>query len=108
MFAGLANGQYTVTPTENGYTFNPQTKPLPLAVPMSSGINFTAVAPSNSITLDVSTSRMKRSKCDDCQSDILYFYNERTTPGLHCNGLHKLNQHYGKKHLRRRLDVDTG
>jgi hypothetical protein len=57
MFAGLANGQYTVTPTKNGYTFNPANQAVTIGGADVSGINFTAVAPSNSITLDVNTSQ---------------------------------------------------
>jgi Domain of unknown function (DUF1929)/Bacterial Ig domain/Glyoxal oxidase N-terminus/Carboxypeptidase regulatory-like domain/SdrD B-like domain/Kelch motif len=55
-FAGLANGPYTVTPTKNGYTFNPVYQTVTIGGSDASGVNFAAVAPSNSITLDVNTS----------------------------------------------------
>src|SRR5882757_5125915 len=56
-FTGLANGSYTVTPTRNGYTFNPVNQMVSVNSADSNGINFTAVAPSNSITLDVNKSQ---------------------------------------------------
>ena len=55
-FSGLANGSYTVTPTKNGYTFNPVNQPVTVSGADVSGINFTAIAPSSSITLDVNKS----------------------------------------------------
>jgi Domain of unknown function (DUF1929)/Bacterial Ig domain/Glyoxal oxidase N-terminus/Kelch motif len=56
-FTGLANGSYTVTPVKSGYTFNPSNQPVTVSSANVSGINFTAVAPSNSIALDVNTSK---------------------------------------------------
>jgi hypothetical protein len=56
-FTGLANGSYTVTPTRNGYTFNPVNQMVTVSSADLNGINFTAVAPSNSITLDVNKSQ---------------------------------------------------
>jgi hypothetical protein len=56
-FTGLANGSYMVTPTRSGYTFNPVNQTVNVSSSDSSGINFAAVAPSNSITLDVNKSQ---------------------------------------------------
>ena len=56
-FAGLANGSYTVTPTKNGYTFNPVNQAVSVGGSDASGINFAAVAPSNSISLDANVSQ---------------------------------------------------
>jgi hypothetical protein len=56
-FTGLANGTYTVTPTRNGYTFNPVNQMVSVSSADLNGINFAAVAPSNSITLDVNKSQ---------------------------------------------------
>jgi len=60
-FSGLANGLYTVTPAKNGYTFNPANQTVSIAGSDASGINFAAVAPSNSISLDVNKSLDKSS-----------------------------------------------
>ena len=57
IFSQLANGSFTVTPTKNGYTFSPANQPVTVNAADVSGVNFTAVAPSNSITLDVSKSK---------------------------------------------------
>jgi hypothetical protein len=40
-FAGLANGSYTVTPAESGYTFTPVSQPVTLNGASQAGINFT-------------------------------------------------------------------
>jgi hypothetical protein len=57
MFSGLANGPYSVTPVKSGYTFNPVNQSVTIGGSDISGINFTAIAPSNSISLDVNKSQ---------------------------------------------------
>jgi hypothetical protein len=57
MFSGLANGPYSVTPIKSGYTFSPANQSVTIGGSDISGINFTAIAPSNSITLDVNKSQ---------------------------------------------------
>ncbi|MBB5330926.1 galactose oxidase-like domain-containing protein [Tunturiibacter gelidoferens] len=57
MFSGLANGSYSVTPTKSGYTFNPLNQAVAIASSDITGINFTAIAPANSISLDVNKSQ---------------------------------------------------
>jgi hypothetical protein len=57
LFSGLANGPYTVTPSKSGYTFNPVNQAATIGGSDVNGVNFTAVAPSNSITLDVNKSQ---------------------------------------------------
>ncbi|GGA59890.1 hypothetical protein GCM10011507_09290 [Edaphobacter acidisoli] len=56
-FSGLANGLYTVAPAKNGYTFDPASQAVSIGGANATGINFTAVAPSNSISLDVDKSQ---------------------------------------------------
>ena len=56
-FSQLANGSYKVTPSKNGYTFNPVNQPVAVNGADVSGVSFTAVSPSNSITLDVNKSK---------------------------------------------------
>jgi hypothetical protein len=56
-FTGLPNGTYALTPTKSGYTFNPASQAVTIGGSDVSGINFAAVAPSNSITLDVNKSQ---------------------------------------------------
>ena len=41
-FSGLANGSYTVTPTEGGYTFNPSSQTTAISAASVTGVNFTA------------------------------------------------------------------
>lgn len=43
-FAGLSNGSYTVTPSKNGYTFNPPKLPVSINGANAPGINFTAIS----------------------------------------------------------------
>ncbi len=56
-FTGLANGSYTVTPSKNTYTFTPVNQQVTVSGSNQTAINFAAVAPSNSITLDVDMSK---------------------------------------------------
>lgn len=56
-FSGLANGLYTVAPAKNGYTFSPASQSVSIGGSDATGINFAAVAPSASISLDVNTSQ---------------------------------------------------
>jgi hypothetical protein len=53
----LADGNYTITPSKNGYTFNPSSRAVTVSGANVPGINFTAVPPANSITLDSNTSK---------------------------------------------------
>jgi hypothetical protein len=53
----LANGSYTVTPSKNGYTFSPSSQNVTVSGANVSGINFAAVAPTNSITVDANSSK---------------------------------------------------
>ena len=55
-FASLATGSYTVTPSKSGYTFSPASQPVTINAADVSGINFTAVAPANAISLDAKVS----------------------------------------------------
>ena len=55
-FSQLTNGSYTVTPTKNGFTFNPANQLVTVNGADASAINFTAVVPSSSIALDVNKS----------------------------------------------------
>lgn len=55
-FAGLANGSYTVTPSKTGYTFNPANQPVTIDAANVSGVNFTATAPTSSISIDAKIS----------------------------------------------------
>lgn len=41
-FTGLANGSYTVSPTETGYSFTPTTQAVTLSGASQGGVNFTA------------------------------------------------------------------
>ena len=41
-FTGLANGSYTVSPTETGYSFIPTTQAVTLSGASQGGVNFTA------------------------------------------------------------------
>jgi rhamnogalacturonyl hydrolase YesR len=57
-FTGLANGSYTVTPSESGYTFTPGSQTVTLNGADLPGINFTAQAATpGSISIDTTTSR---------------------------------------------------
>jgi hypothetical protein len=53
----LTNGSYTVTPSKSGYTFSPASQAVTVTGANLTGINFTAVAPSNSITVDANISK---------------------------------------------------
>jgi hypothetical protein len=54
-FAGLANGNYTVTPTKTGYTFSPTSAPATVNGANVTGVSFTATAiPTYSISGNVS------------------------------------------------------
>ncbi len=51
-FTGLANGAYTVTPSNTGYTFSPVNQAVTISGANMSGVNFTAtVAQSHSVAL---------------------------------------------------------
>jgi hypothetical protein len=56
-FGNLANGTYTVTPSKNGYTFSPLSLQVTVNGADATGVNFTASAQANSITLDASVSK---------------------------------------------------
>ena len=43
-FTGLANGSYTVTPSQTGFTFSPASLPATIASANVTGLNFTATA----------------------------------------------------------------
>jgi hypothetical protein len=43
-FTGLANGIYTVTPSNTGYTFNPTSQNVTISGSNVTGVNFTATA----------------------------------------------------------------
>lgn len=56
-FSGLANGTYTVTPTNTGYTFSPSSKTATVNGASAAGVNFTAtpqVGPTFSISGTIS------------------------------------------------------
>jgi uncharacterized repeat protein (TIGR01451 family) len=53
----LPNGTYTVTPTKNGCSFTPSNQPVTINGANASGINFTAAALPNLISLDANTSK---------------------------------------------------
>jgi SdrD B-like domain len=58
-FAGLANGMYSVTPSNSGYTFSPANQIATISAASVTGVNFTAVmaqAHSVSLSWDASTS----------------------------------------------------
>jgi fibronectin type 3 domain-containing protein len=44
IFSGLANGTYTVTPTNTGYTFSPVNQNVTVNGANQTGVNFTATA----------------------------------------------------------------
>jgi hypothetical protein len=50
--SALVNGSYTLTPAKNGLTFSPAGQTATINNANTAGINFTALAPGNSITLD--------------------------------------------------------
>lgn len=54
VFSGLANGSYTVTPSQSGYTFSPPSASVTLNGASITGVNFTATAVtvSHSVTLN--------------------------------------------------------
>jgi len=58
-FANLANGNYTVTPSLNGYTFNPTSIPVTINGANQPGKNFTATQKARTFCI-MSGSRLKR------------------------------------------------
>jgi hypothetical protein len=57
-FTGLADGTYTVTPSNSGYSFSPSTQTVPVAGANVSNVNFTAQPlTSSSLTIDVNVSK---------------------------------------------------
>jgi hypothetical protein len=54
-FTGLANGTYTVTPSKDGYTFNPASQTVTMSGTNVSGISFVAASasPVTTLTMDV-------------------------------------------------------
>lgn len=44
IFAGLANGSYTVTPADSGFTFTPSNQPVTISGSNATGVNFAAAA----------------------------------------------------------------
>ena len=62
-FGGLANGSYTVTPTEGGYTFNPSSQTTAINGAAVSNLNFTAqTAGTTMLAVDATTSRALTAK----------------------------------------------
>jgi hypothetical protein len=49
-FSSLVNGSYNVTPSKVGFTFTPMSQPVTLNSPSVTGINFTVVAQTRSIS----------------------------------------------------------
>jgi Domain of unknown function (DUF1929)/Bacterial Ig domain/Glyoxal oxidase N-terminus/Kelch motif len=62
-FTGLANGSYTVTPTEGGYTFNPSSQTTAISGASVTGVNFTAqTAGTQTLAIDALSSKGLTSK----------------------------------------------
>jgi Domain of unknown function (DUF1929)/Bacterial Ig domain/Glyoxal oxidase N-terminus/SdrD B-like domain/Kelch motif/Prealbumin-like fold domain len=62
-FTGLANGSYTVTPTEGGYTFSPSSQSTTVNGASVSNLNFTAqTAGTSTLVIDATSSRGLTSK----------------------------------------------
>jgi hypothetical protein len=55
-FSQLLNGSYVVTPSKNGYTYKPASQSVALSGSNVTGVNFTAVAPTTSLTVDANVS----------------------------------------------------
>ena len=55
-FTGLANGTYTVTPSKTGYTFSPASQSVTVNTANLSGVNFTAVPQTWSLSGTISPS----------------------------------------------------
>ncbi|HLH02681.1 MAG TPA: galactose oxidase-like domain-containing protein [Bryobacteraceae bacterium] len=56
-FTGLTNGSYTVTPSKGGYTFTPTQQGVTVNSANVTGVNFSASASSNLITIDAQVSK---------------------------------------------------
>ena len=51
-FTGLANGNYTVTPSKSGVIFSPASQAVPINGANVSGVNFTGLATNSNLTLN--------------------------------------------------------
>jgi hypothetical protein len=56
-FPQLVNGTYTVTPSKNGFRFTPASASVSVNGADTGNVNFTAAAPSSSITMDAKVSQ---------------------------------------------------
>lgn len=56
-FSGLADGNYTITPSKGGYSFTPANQAVTLHGANSTGINFSAAAAANVISIDAKVSK---------------------------------------------------
>jgi Domain of unknown function (DUF1929)/Bacterial Ig domain/Kelch motif len=58
-FTGLANGAYTITPSQTGYTFTPNSQPVTINGANAASVNFTGQSssqPNNSLGIDATVS----------------------------------------------------
>ena len=71
VFSALANGSYTVTPTEGGYTFNPSSQTTAVNGGAVTGLNFTAqTAGTQTLAIDATSSRALTAKATTVSTPV--------------------------------------